>query len=88
MPVWLALASRVLAATAGAYVCSVLGALALSRLLPLALGPATMAGMLASFWIFCLCALWAFAPQRPAMAWLGLVAFGALCGLGLGLGLG
>jgi len=73
--------ARLLAATLGAYTASVLFALALSRILPGDLGPATMAGMLCSYGVFAGCAMWAFACERVRTVWLGIGGLGLLGGL-------
>lgn len=75
---WLALPARIAAATVGAYAGSMLVAILLSRLLPMALAPATMASMLLSFWVFAAIAMWAFIRRDPLRA---LLELGALCGV-------
>ena len=85
MPHAISLTVRSLVATLGAYASSVLAALLVSRLLPMDLGPATMAGMLLSFWVFTGCAMWAFASRSALTACSGLSVFCTTCLLGITL---
>ena len=68
----LAVAARILAATAGGYGVSALAATALALWLPATRLEAALTGTLASFIVWVVAVLWVFAADTAARAWLGL----------------
>lgn len=73
----LSVASRAIAAIAGGYGIAALSAAVFALCLPAAFGmarsEAAMTGTLASFLVFALAVLWAFAARTAWRAWSGLV---------------
>lgn len=70
----LAVASRAVAAIAGGYVLSALGAMAMALWLPLARAEAVITGTLASFAVYTCAVMWVFAARDAWRAWAGLAA--------------
>lgn len=70
--------SRVLAALLGGYATTAAGTAALALYLPLSRIDATIAATLASFAVYALAIMWAFAARTAWRAWAGLLLPGAV----------
>ncbi|WP_369925710.1 DUF3649 domain-containing protein [Xanthomonas sp. NCPPB 2632] len=67
---------RATAAVFGGYALAALVAAACARWLPVARVEAVVAGMLVSFAVYALVAIFAFASRSAARAWIGMAAIG------------
>jgi hypothetical protein len=76
-------ASRTLLAAVGGYVAAALTAAGFARWLPIARVEAVMTGMLASFAVFALVAIFAFGVRRAGRVWFWTTVYCAPLGLAL-----